>query len=410
VNVHVCDSWLDFVTRVHGHHARVDAELAAPWVYRGQCKDWPLQSEFERWLDETAKGQHVAPAWVRDIGYGILESLKRMASARLGDLSRNYEALDWWALARQNGLQTPLLDWSSSAFVAASFAFLQLGTYVRVDGAVAPTHVLVYGLNLSTGLRDLPEFDVLEPLSFSNARQQAQRGLYTRLTHGTIRNLGPTPMRTGFRNCFMRWDIPVFERDSALVSLRMISIDQAMIFPDVDGVAAATNELRARARPPVTPVPSLAAPFTAYGHGLNLNTAVEAHLGGERVSTAIVNTTGQWIMQIPGGPDVEGSPISFTVDGEPRSGVENWTASGVPNDVANGVDLSLADTRGFRALPGGGFGDALVPRLMLTTYAEGSVGDFETDVAAAGAELVRFPIRESSSTIASVAASRTCAS
>ena len=108
------------------------------YIWRGQrCDSWKLEPTLDR-LIRDARASH---AKERDFSTKHLEAFKHATRGRRGV---NPPALvsedDWWALGQHHGLATPLLDWTTSPFVAAFFAFSDLGPDQTEHRAVFALH------------------------------------------------------------------------------------------------------------------------------------------------------------------------------------------------------------------------------------------------------------------------------
>jgi hypothetical protein len=107
--VKVVRSWDEFVEIVSSHEGQ--------WVYRGQPKDWPLQSSLERYM--RAWDSHMA--WSPMIERQMIRDFRRRYPDR-ADAAVHDDTLYCLALMQHHGAPTRLMDWTYSPFVAAKFA------------------------------------------------------------------------------------------------------------------------------------------------------------------------------------------------------------------------------------------------------------------------------------------------
>ncbi len=102
-----------------------------------------------------------------------------------------------------------------------------------------------------------------------------------------------------------------------------------------------------------------AAPFTAYGVGLQSGQVVEVFDGSASCGSVTADGSGQWLIQIsatsPCAPR-EGDTLSFTLDGASTSARETFKTGGAPADVANGITLTVVATATPTPTPGAGPG------------------------------------------------------
>lgn len=159
------ESWEDFVGIMRGREYNL---VSREMIYRGQrgC-DWPLASTLGR----RFKGGAIPPGKRA----ALLHQFELAMRGRGYDLSVLADDVEKWAIGQHHGLNTPLLDWTRSPFVALFFAFN------RRDGEDDdnPSRA-IFCVNMSA-LRNVFSEDELfiEPRNHNNARLVNQAGLFT---------------------------------------------------------------------------------------------------------------------------------------------------------------------------------------------------------------------------------------
>lgn len=242
------DSWRDFDRFI----ADILADDSA-YVFRGQGRaDWKLQSNLDR-LYERLGGEEEGSRQIH------LNNFKFAARGRRGTnppvLSTDN---DWWALAQHHGLATPLLDWTTSPFVAAYFAVLANGqTTVSNRRARA---VFAINQELVTERSNLissqhrgedppPILSFFKSLSDENARLVSQGGLFTRGPDGIDVEQW---MRESFKDnkdkketdqdlVLAKILIPDKDREEFLRFLNRMNINHLSLFPDLTGASEFCN-------------------------------------------------------------------------------------------------------------------------------------------------------------------------
>jgi hypothetical protein len=243
------------------------------YIWRGQrCDSWKLEPT----LDRLIRDAKASPAKEWDFAQKHLEAFKHATRGRRGVNPPVLATEDeWWALGQHQGLATPLLDWTTSPFVAAFFAFSDLGPDNQTE------HRAVFALHQPSvvtlveaacreenrrrevrrkeieknggprGLADLvtfgvkaePELVFVRPLSDENQRLVAQGGLFTRSRtelsiddwvskHHSSPDNGLTLLK-----CL----VPDYERARCLQLLNRMNINPSSLFPDLSGASRYCN-------------------------------------------------------------------------------------------------------------------------------------------------------------------------
>jgi hypothetical protein len=264
-------SWIEFVDCLLSPAGSVERRVPediGDYVWRGhRCSIWKLESLFDRKNSGSTERHNVLGMHRRSFIYAIrgrleafglsVRELKRLN--REGVIGENH----LWALGQHYELATPLLDWSTSPFVAAYFAFeeasrLEDADWDKLDEGTEWSEIkkkltdkeqreslpyrdrMVIGLNYKqvcqhTGL------DYFSPMSSEHPRLINQRGLFTLDKSGEdIETTVQNNWKEG-NPWLIKIHIPNARRMDFLRGLNLMNINGASLFPDVDGAARFCN-------------------------------------------------------------------------------------------------------------------------------------------------------------------------
>ena len=228
-----------------GDYVRQELLDFRTYIWRGQrCSDWLLESTLDRRMKSRPKArqQHLVDQHFLNF--------KLATRGRRGPNPRVFEDdNEWWALGQHYGLSTPLLDWTSSPFVAAYFAFIGMGTTQTEDRAVfylsEPSIESQSAVIASKhkGNERAPIVEFFRPLSDENERLVNQGGLFTR---GPLAIDLEDWVRSNFPKnldyvVLSKILIPNRDRELCLRSLNRMNINHATLFPDVYGACKFAN-------------------------------------------------------------------------------------------------------------------------------------------------------------------------
>lgn len=215
-------------------------------LFRGQADpSWRLASVWERFLFEKQQAGEARDA--RQVRDRKLEAFKEQCHA--GGHSLPDSDVECWAVGRHLGLVTPLLDWTSSPYVAAFFAWL---TRYEIDnpdlafwGAVPQNWgqqaVAVWELRNVEHLTIEGEFEWITGVSADANRQRAQQGTFTMLDHPEYADLETYLGARDRGNHLTKYELSGQAFKAAFIDLARRSINYTTLFPDLTGAAKQAN-------------------------------------------------------------------------------------------------------------------------------------------------------------------------
>lgn len=242
------DSWQDFVKSL-----MEGMKLETQFIWRGQNQSYPLLPSIERHFNE------MTDAYSRlEIREKHLENFKYTLRGKLGqnppDFKDRKQDREIWALGQHYGLDTPLLDWTESPFVAAFFAHEKENNEQKVVFALNKKIITQlppsrYESNKFLEPHKLkPNYDpsivIFKPESHFNPNLISQQGLFT------IFNFVNLDMESWIREVFkdeinspilLKFIFPIRNREPFLIFLNRMNINHQTLFPDLSGASKYCN-------------------------------------------------------------------------------------------------------------------------------------------------------------------------
>jgi len=226
-------SWNQFKTQ-----ASADLDTDGAFIYRGQRdSSWGLTSTVHR------------TALVRSIqdmkGYAdfMLPQVHEALEAWVGrswDLANPLGLAEFLAFLQHNGFPTPLLDWTSSPYIAAYFAFESVNHFAPQTDTVAifsfdqrswkSTFKQIYDFADFT-----PHVSVLRPRIVGNHKLAVQQSCFTWSNVKDIEGLIKLN-ETKERKFLTKYELDVHERPKAMRELALMGISAIQLMPSVEAV------------------------------------------------------------------------------------------------------------------------------------------------------------------------------
>jgi len=204
------------------------------YVFRGQSEEsWKIESSLTRLLRESEL--------VRDLDtfYQIQLSNFKLKLRGNGFDLKNMSDDEVWAIGQHYGLATPLVDWTTSPYVAIFFAMV--GKPQTQEGKRA-----LWAFNLidleKFRKKDRQLITKVEPYE-NNRRLFSQNGLFLKLPINSDFEsiIAGQPKRKWVSLYKITFPDKIIEQ--ALVALNLMNINFSSLFPDLQGASLSCNQV-----------------------------------------------------------------------------------------------------------------------------------------------------------------------
>ena len=208
-----------------------EAERFQPdrYLFRGAGDaNWALASSFDRRFAGVPLDRRMA-LWELVIGEFQRGCVEQGVPGTVVDEDRKL-----WALGQHHGLPTRLLDWTTSPYVAAFFAFRDHVLH-RLPGF---DHVAVWVLHLENPVWSRERgVEIVSAPALDNVRLRNQGGKFT-LCRAPLATLEEYVDRFATDVALTKCVLPAADAEHALSDLDAMGINSYNLFPDLTGLAA----------------------------------------------------------------------------------------------------------------------------------------------------------------------------
>lgn len=238
------ESWLEFIELIEKDFINNEA-----YIYRGhRDSEWKLESTFDRIYRIAIERKKEDPKYIPNLKYEEflkihLENFRKNSIGRRLNPNKHLNENEWWALGQHYNLETPLLDWTQSPYIALFFALensLIPKSNLRTLWIFNPLKLKEITIN------QRPEFATINEINSpidENLRLLSQLGKFTKTPSGSSIEefIADNIKLTGYKPVLYRINIPENLRNSILKHLNSMNINHSSIFPDLIGTSGKTN-------------------------------------------------------------------------------------------------------------------------------------------------------------------------
>jgi hypothetical protein len=199
------------------------------YLFRGMGNaDWTLSSSFDRRFSSLGRDRRLG-LWER-----LIREWRRSCEETGVADSVLQDDQKLWALGQHNGLPTRLLDWTTSPYVAAFFAFNDRIISLPEEFS----HVAIWALHVENPVwsREMG-VEIVTPPALENIRLRNQSGKFT-LSRTPFATLEEYVERSASDLALTKVVLPGAEAVDALPDLDSMGINNYHLFPDFTGLAA----------------------------------------------------------------------------------------------------------------------------------------------------------------------------